>query len=115
MTINQRLKEYLTNNNISFADLSRGTNIHSSIISKWFQQNTNPSADKIAPICAYLGISEHYLLTGEKETADNQLTSQEKAFITNFRLLNHVQKDVILQMIYSYNPNTKIESLEKMG
>ena len=68
MSIIERILYTLKERGLSMADLSRFLKINTSTISNWKLYNRNPPAEYIIPICEFLGVSSHYLLTGENES-----------------------------------------------
>ena len=64
MTISERIFERLTQMNMSQKDFSEKTGIQPSTISEWKKNKTNPSSEKIMPICEALGVSPEWLLSG---------------------------------------------------
>ena len=64
MTISERIFERLAQLNMSQKDFSEKTGIQPSTISEWKKNKTNPSSEKIMPICEALGVSPAWLLSG---------------------------------------------------
>lgn len=64
MTISERIFELLDEKGMSQKEFSELTNIGQSTISDWKRFHTNPSADKILPICKALNITPEELLSG---------------------------------------------------
>ena len=56
MTVSQKIFEIMKENNITQAQLSKGTGISPSTISDWKKKNTSPSSDKISVIADFLEI-----------------------------------------------------------
>ena len=65
MTISQRLFGKLNEMSITQTELAKGTGISPKTISAWQVKGTNPSADKIASICDFIGVDTDWLLTGK--------------------------------------------------
>lgn len=74
MTISERIFELLKQKNMSQKEFSELTNIGQSTISDWKRYKTNPSADKILPICKALDITPEELLSGR----ENRSTKDRK-------------------------------------
>ena len=66
MTISSRIFSLMQEKNISQSELSKRTGISTRTISDWKRKQTNPSADKILPLCEVLGVSPMHLLGGEE-------------------------------------------------
>lgn len=66
MTISEKIFEILKLKGISQREFSALTDIGQSTISDWKRKGTNPSADKILPICKALGITPDELLSGRE-------------------------------------------------
>ena len=64
MTISERIFERLEKLSMSQKELSEKTGIKESAISEWRKKKTNPSSEKIMPICKALGVSPEWLLSG---------------------------------------------------
>lgn len=68
MTISNRIFALLKEQHKTQTDIAAAIGVRQATVSAWKAQNTNPSADLIAPIAAYLGVSCDYLCTGEEYT-----------------------------------------------
>lgn len=68
MTISERIFGLLKEQSKTQTALAAAIGIRVATVSAWKAQNTNPSADLIAPIAAYLGVSCDYLCTGAEFT-----------------------------------------------
>lgn len=68
MTISNRIFTLLKEQHKTQTDVANAIGVRQATVSAWKAQNTNPSADLIAPIAAYLGVSCDYLCTGEEYT-----------------------------------------------
>ncbi|MDE7191922.1 MAG: helix-turn-helix domain-containing protein [Clostridia bacterium] len=68
MTISNRIFALLKEQHKTQTDVANAIGVRQATVSAWKAQNTNPSADLIAPIAAYLGVSCDYLCTGEEYT-----------------------------------------------
>lgn len=68
MTISNRIFDLLAAQHKTQTALANAIGTRVATVSAWKAQNTNPSADLIAPIAAYLGVSCDYLCTGEEYT-----------------------------------------------
>jgi transcriptional regulator with XRE-family HTH domain len=71
--ISQRIFEVLGKQGLSKADLAKGAGINPRTVGDWQLKGTNPSSDKIASICDFLGVSVEWLLTGEERTMQNSI------------------------------------------
>lgn len=68
MTIGERVLTTIAEKGLKQGDLAKHLGTKPSTISGWKQPNRNPSSEVIVPICEFLGVSEHFLLTGEEDT-----------------------------------------------
>lgn len=68
MTISNRIFALLKEQHKTQTDIAAAIGVRQATVSAWKAQSTNPSADLIAPIAAYLGVSCDYLCTGEEYT-----------------------------------------------
>lgn len=64
MTISERIFERLGQLSMSQKEFSEKTGIKESAISEWKKKKTNPSSEKIMPICEALNMSPEWLLSG---------------------------------------------------
>lgn len=71
MTILERVYEELGKQNIKPIRLCEHIGIPTGLLSTWKRRNTEPKAKYIKPMAEFLGVSENYLLTGEKEGEQN--------------------------------------------
>ena len=62
MIISEKILYLMKENGMSQVDFSEKTGIAQSTISDWKRKKTNPSADKLAVICAVLEISPNQLI-----------------------------------------------------
>ena len=64
MTISDRIFEKLDKSGMTQKKFSEETGIQQSTISEWKKNHTNPTSDKIMPICKTLKVSPEWLLSG---------------------------------------------------
>lgn len=64
MTISERIFEKLKQLSMTQKEFSDKTGIQPSTISEWKKNKTNPSSEKIMPICEALGVTPEWLLSG---------------------------------------------------
>lgn len=98
MTVNQRLFHTLEQKNLKASDLSKYLNIRDSTLSSWKQRGTSPPSDYILRICEFLGVSTHYLLTGE-ELEPSALSLNEHELLSNFKLLPEREQIKIIGIV----------------
>ncbi len=67
-TISDRVFERISQLGMTQKDFSLATGIKQSTISEWKAKGTNPSSDKIMPICKTLKVSPEWLLSGVDTT-----------------------------------------------
>ncbi len=68
MTISQRIFDLMSTQHKTQTALATAIGVRQATVSSWKAKNCDPSADLIAPIAAYLGVSCDYLCTGEEYT-----------------------------------------------
>ena len=66
MEIIERITETLEKTDKKATDLCDRLGIRTSTMSTWKTRNSDPPAKYIKPIADFLGVSVHYLLTGEQ-------------------------------------------------
>lgn len=64
MTISERIFERLSQLSMTQKEFSEKTGIQPSTISEWKKNKTNPSSEKIMPICEALDVTPYWLLSG---------------------------------------------------
>ncbi|MDD2970832.1 MAG: helix-turn-helix transcriptional regulator [Lachnospiraceae bacterium] len=92
MIISDRIFMLLKERKISQAEFSAATGISPSAISDWKRKGTNPSIDRIIPICEFLNVSPAYLLNTSDTPLKKSLldyTDEENNLIETYRFLNH--------------------------
>ena len=68
MTISERIIERLKQISMTQKEFAEIVGIQQSTISEWKKNRTNPSSDKILPICRALDVTPEWLLSGVNET-----------------------------------------------
>ena len=64
MIISERIFDRLKRISMTQKEFSEKTGIKQNTISEWKKRKTNPSSDKIMPICEVLKVTPEWLLTG---------------------------------------------------
>ena len=67
MTIGERVLDLLKEKGGRQKELAEALGIGESTVSQWGKPNRNPSSELIIPICEFLNVSPHYLLTGKED------------------------------------------------
>lgn len=98
MKIVERMFLIMKEKKIKSVDLAEKLNIHKGVISKWKSRSTNPPSEYIVPICEFLGVSLHFLLTGEEEQTE-EFNSEEIGLIHMFRELHPEIKHYIMKSV----------------
>ena len=98
MTISDRIFEKLAKTGMTQKKFSEETGIQQSTISEWKKNHTNPTSDKIMPICKTLKVSPEWLLSGI-DRAGNKRKKGDYLII---------EKDTEIR---KRNPNNYIEGL----
>lgn len=65
MTILERILSILDEKDLPASDLCRSIGLNYGTFNAWKNRGSTPSAEYIAPIAEYLGVPDHYILTGE--------------------------------------------------
>jgi len=73
MTISERVFERLAQLSMTQKEFSQKTGIQPSTISEWKKNKTNPSSEKIMPICEALDVSPEWLLSGIDPAGSREL------------------------------------------
>ena len=72
MTISERIFERLEKLHMTQREFSDRTGIKPSTISEWKKNKTNPSSEKIMPICEVLDVTPDWLLSGIDAAASRE-------------------------------------------
>lgn len=72
MTISERIFERLEKLHMTQREFSARTGIKPSTISEWKKNKTNPSSEKIMPICEALDVTPDWLLSGIDAAASRE-------------------------------------------
>ena len=87
MEIIERITETLEKTDKKATDLCDRLGIRTSTMSTWKTRNSDPPAKYIKPIADFLGVSVHYLLTGEEAPARKLTTAEEDELLELYRAL----------------------------
>ncbi len=93
MSISERMFCIMNEKGIRPIDLASFLNVGSGQISTWKKRNTDPPARLLPLICEFLGVSCHFLLTGQEETAP-YFSSDDKEWLS---LIHSLPRDAQLE------------------
>ena len=105
MVISERIFQVMEEKHISQTALSERTGISQRTISDWKRKKTNPTLEKVIPLCRALEISPTYLLTGEEDPADyvirrtnehDGLREDEQLVVEYYNGLSEVKKQRLI-------------------
>lgn len=74
MTISERVFERIEQLSMTQKEFSQKTGIKQSTISEWKKNRTNPSSEKIMPICKALDVTPDWLLSGVDPAGSREVT-----------------------------------------
>lgn len=123
MIISERIFKILKDKNMSQSTFAKEVGLSASTISDWKTKKTNPTAEKIMPICEVLGVTPEQLLTGkgiDEDYVENeslkvqdklQLSRMDICMIEDFHGLKEAQRKRLLKYMEALK---QIEELEKM-
>ena len=123
MIISERIFKILKDKNMSQSTFAKEVGLSASTISDWKTKKTNPTAEKIMPICEVLGVTPDQLLTGKGIDEDYvehesskvqdklQLSRMDICMIEDFHGLKEAQRKRLLKYMEALK---QIEALEKM-
>lgn len=124
MIISERIFKILKDRNMSQNTFAKKVGLSSSTISDWKTKKTNPTAEKIMPICEVLGVTPEQLLTGKdidegyeknitkKEDESLVITKSDIRIIEDFHGLKEVQKKRLLKYMEALKQIEALENLE---
>lgn len=105
MAISERIFQIMEEKHITQTALSERTGISQRTISDWKRKKTNPTLEKVIPLCEALEISPGYLLTGEEDPAESPvgrktdvrgLTEDEQVVVEYYNNLSEAKKKRLL-------------------
>ena len=123
MIISERIFKILKDKNMSQSTFAKEVGLSASTISDWKTKKTNPTAEKIMPICEVLGVTPEQLLTGkgiDEDYVENkskkvkgklELSKADICMIEDFHGLKEAQRKRLLKYMEALK---QIEELEKM-
>lgn len=123
MIISERIFKLLEQRHMSQSTFAKEVGLSASTISDWKTKKTNPSAEKIMPICEVLGVTPEQLLTGKdidedfeentskKEKAELSFTKADIRVAEDFHNLQEAQRKRLLKYMEALK---QIEELERM-
>lgn len=82
-----------------------------STVSQWKSPNRNPSSELLIPICEFLGVSVHYLVTGE-EGDEPSLTDVDRELIGWLHKLDpETQRDFLgeIRLYAKMHPDDRVD------
>ena len=106
MTIGQKIFFLLEERHMTQKEFSLRTGISTTTISDWRKKNTNPGSDKIMAICAALGVTPEYLLSGVTEDSDRGRNvdymvipkgTEERELIELFSSMDWLEREHLLE------------------
>ncbi len=106
MTIGQKIFYLLGERHMTQKEFSIKTGISTTTISDWRKKNTNPGSDKIMAICAALGVTPEYLLSGVTEDSDRGRNidymvipkgTEERELIELFSSMDWLEREHLLE------------------
>lgn len=121
MIISERIFKILKEKHMSQREFAERVGLAGSTVSDWKNKKTNPTAEKIMPICEVLGITPEELLTGKGIDEDEEdVITQKSTFVVtsaDIQLLEeyHSMKEAQRRRLLKYMEALKqIEELEKL-
>ena len=116
MIISERIFKILEEKNMSQSAFAKKVGLSASTISDWKTKKTNPTAEKIMPICEVLEVTPEQLLTGkgiDEDCIGNklQLSKADICMIEDIHAMKEEQRKRLMKYIEALK---QIEELEKM-
>ena len=112
MTISERIFERLRQIDMTQKEFSDETGILPSTISEWKKNKTNPSSEKILPICKALDVSPEWLLSGVDPAASRgknhayyviNVETDTGKLVAEYNKLEKSQRDRILGYVEAFS------------
>ena len=108
-TFGMRLKTALKTANIAYSSPTKlatefnlrhyGKPVSAQAVRKWLESNSIPSADKIATLASWLGVSPAWLLFGENLGVEKVSPERYPDLRSNFQQLTPEAQDVVQELI----------------
>ena len=95
-----RIRKLCRRNGINLKRLEEAVGIGNGIIARW--NKSTPSADKLAAVADFFGVSMEYLLTGKEKAPareEPELSEAETMLLSAFRSLTEDQKRFVLRQL----------------
>lgn len=124
MIISERIFKILKDKNMSQNAFAKAVGLSGSTISDWKTKKTNPTAEKIMPICEVLGVTPEQLLTGKGIDEDYEECKPKKVrggielsrfdiqIIEDFHGLKEAQRKRLLKYMEALKQIEALEDLE---
>lgn len=124
MIISERIFKILKDKNMSQNAFAKKVGLSSSTISDWKTKKTNPTAEKIMPICEVLGVTAEQLLTGKGIDEDYEKSKPKRVkeefefskvdirMIEDFHGLKEAQRKRVLKYMEALKQIDELEKLE---
>ena len=101
----QRILGLAKAKDIKDVDIYRELGISKGTFGNWKSRNSEPSIEYIVPFCKLLGVSEHFLLTGEEDTA-------QPSKVAPAAFQSHIDPE-LLDLISQMNEREQIKLCER--
>lgn len=124
MIISERIFKILNEKHMSQNAFAKKVGLSGSTISDWKTKKTNPTAEKIMPICEVLEVTPEQLLTGKgidedyEETAgenikeDFVISNSDIRILEDYHSLKESQRKRLLKYIKALKQIEELEDLE---
>ena len=101
----ENLRQAIFNKRCKAVDVSRGTNIRPSVISRYLSGTNQPSRDNLFAVANHLGVSSEWLLSSseapESSESSRYISSdKDKIIAVQEELIKSLQKQVLAQSHY---------------
>lgn len=117
-----RIKELRLENELTQIDVAKGIDTSQRNISRWENEENEPSASFVIKLATFFGVSADYLLElendyGAKVAAPmvEAYTKEERQLIEDFRQLNHYKQELIKNNIKAMLPAEAESAQKKKG
>lgn len=124
MLISERIFKILKEKNMSQNAFAKKVGLSGSTISDWKTKKTNPTAEKIMPICEALGVTPEQLLTGkgidedyvesrpEKAEEEPEISKADIRMLADIHGLKDAQRKRLLKYMEALKQIEELEDLE---
>ena len=122
MIISERIFKILEDKNMSQNTFAKKVGLAGSTVSDWKTKKTNPTAEKIMPICEVLGVTPEQLLTGKgidddcedkRKKDETKLSKEDICMLEDIHSLKEPQRKRLKKYMKTLKQLDELEKMEE--